>query len=138
MNKITYIILSAIIYACLLGSLIAIANIEDAILIAVLLLGLVSNLCGYYIYRENYRSHREKELVKYSNDHIIFSSCQFSGIFAIVTFVWFFFIRSGDMDSTSPTIVSGLTLIIWLIAPSPIKTVKSLQETYYYKHRGLK
>lgn len=134
MNKVLYAILTVLIYINAGFDVVALVDINHSRPYDIIVSGIVANLCGYVIYRKKYRKHRKLRLQKYGNDHIMFRACQFTGIFAILVWMGFNLVISGNMPVKTFASISGLTFIVWLIVPSPLKIVTSFQDKYFYKH----
>lgn len=141
MNKVLYFFLTLLIYYFVLVTLVTLGSFPNTghhfllkDISNIFFSGLISNSCGYVLYKKKYEKRYDLVLQKYSNDHFLFMACQLMGMLAIGTFLWLFLFGAGITDGTTYQSILAICLFAFFFSPSPLKIVKAKQHNYYNKH----
>ncbi|WP_315332663.1 hypothetical protein [Prevotella histicola] len=141
MNKVLYFFLTLLIYYFVLVTLVTLSSFPNTghhfllkDISNIFFSGLISNICGYVLYKKKYEKRYDLVLQKYSNDHFLFMACQLMGMLAIGTFLWLFLFGAGITDGTTYQSILAICLFVFFFLPSPLKIVRAKQHNYYNKH----
>ena len=144
MNKVLYFFLTLFIYFCTLDYFYTLVTLSSfattghhfilKTVFDIIFGGLITNICGYVLYKKKYEKRYNFVLQKYSNDHFLFMACQLTGVSAIGIFLWLFLIGAKIIDATTFQSVLILCFFVFFFLPSPLKIVRAKQYIYYNKH----
>lgn len=135
MNKVLYFFLTLFVYYGTLVTLSSFATTGHHFILKtvfdIIFGGLITNICGYVLYKKKYEKRYNFVLQKYSNDHFLFMACQLTGVSAIGSFFGLFLLGARVIDEE--TLI--LYFFVFFLLPSPLKIVRAKQYIYYSKQK---